>query len=341
MQDYQFKFPNPFPQELEDIQTLLSSADKILYMAEFFSDCVKQIRIRLGPTDTQLAAQLDFLSPSTKKSVIDDSFGDSPSFVVATPLPKPLKEYLEFLDFYYEVSSIGDIDMYEETSTPTFGLRHEDIEYLTSKCKKLRSFKVYVLENTSFSDESVELLVERCPKLQIVRLVWTCANLTDRSLIALGKLPDLLRASLCMLPKMTDAGLIGLTKNNKKMEELNLVADSNFTDAGIVHLPPSLLYFISGSPSYTSEGVCAMVQNTKKLVTLDLSNTPHLDDKAVIEILKNCDHIGSIDIRKSTVTSASLNTVPLPASLTKITIPRGIHFPVPTGSKCQIWWPNA
>ena len=306
-------------------------------MAEFFSDCIREIRIRLGFTDAELANQLYFLSEETKKAIINDGFEENPVFVIENYLPKPLKDFFEFVDYYYEPTSMEKIDLYEEQYQQIWGMSHEALDYLSLKCNKLRSISIWLKEDTDFGDKSIELLVERCQKLQVVNLYGNCANLTDASLLALGKLPELRRLNMNILPNMTNAGLASLTKNCTKLEALTFSGDINFSDEGIANMPTSISYFTSESSGYTSDGVATMVQRAKNLLALELAFAAKLDDRAVIEILKNCQNISEIDMTGSTLlTDACLNTVPIPASLKRLAVSKGTKITVPSGSACEI-----
>ncbi len=53
-------------------------------MAEFFAECIRKIRIRLGPTDSELKTALNYLNPITRQCVIDDAFGRlGTTFIIA------------------------------------------------------------------------------------------------------------------------------------------------------------------------------------------------------------------------------------------------------------------
>ncbi len=61
----------------QDIRDILKLADTIVYMAEFFSQCIKKIQVRLGTTVdtiTKVESYLKTENRGTYQKVIDNSF---------------------------------------------------------------------------------------------------------------------------------------------------------------------------------------------------------------------------------------------------------------------------
>jgi hypothetical protein len=308
-------------------------------MAEFFAECVKQIRVRLGPTDSELDEKLNFLTPATKKCVLDNSFGVSvASFAFKSVLEMPFSDYLNLLYKYFECTSFSEVDNFNEIGEPKFPLTDDDVDLLSSRAPKLKTVTFYVVAKANFTDRAVEYLSERCNNLQQVRLYWACEKLTDATLFALSKMENLLRISVVNAPLMTDAGMNAICK--LRLDELSITGTSNITDAGVENMPDSLIYLIMTTPKVTPPGFKKMLQTTgSKMVTLEFGSAV-LDEDCIIEVFKKCPHICRIDVRKTPVSEKLFHTVPVPPALERIVLPKGTNPPKPAGTKAQVFWPS-
>ena len=51
IRDYQCQIPPVFPEALADIKHILKENTTLVYMAEYFSECVEKIQKEMGPSD--------------------------------------------------------------------------------------------------------------------------------------------------------------------------------------------------------------------------------------------------------------------------------------------------
>ena len=47
---FDFKMPEQWPVGTDDLKEIILKADTITYMAEFFTECIEKIKLRLGPS---------------------------------------------------------------------------------------------------------------------------------------------------------------------------------------------------------------------------------------------------------------------------------------------------
>jgi hypothetical protein len=145
-------------------------------MAEFFKECVRQVRSKLGLTDHQLAKKLGCLKYSTKKCILNNSFGvDGKSFQVEKSVGK-FTEFYKIIDYYYECTSFPNIDLFSYETTENV-ISDEDFDLLTTLAPNLTHLKFL----KAITDISVERLLERCTNLQILYL--NASHLTDAALV--------------------------------------------------------------------------------------------------------------------------------------------------------------
>ena len=315
LQEYQFEFPNPFPEELVDVRDFLASSDRLLYMAEFFSECIKQIRVRLGPTDKDLESYLLYLTPTTKKCVLDNSFGiNVASFEFQGEIPMKLSDYLKFLFLYFECFSFEEIDNLKQRGDLKFAVSDEDMEFITQYMPKARSITIEATK--VMTDKTMEYISERCKEIQVIKIPGVGGKFTDACCVALGQLKRLTSVMITSAENITDDGILALS--SAKLEWLTLDND-NITNIGLGKLPSTLRNMESHSKNFTPDGVIALLKNVKGMTNLALPNAI-LTDECVIEVFRNCPFIETLDIRSSVVTDKCLNTIPIPDSFKKLII---------------------
>ena len=318
--------------DLRDIEVFLSNADKVLYMAEFFSECIKQIRKRLGHTDQELQDLfLDCLSEETQKCVLDNSFGIVNSdFVLRKPLNWNLTNYFELLNQHFECSSMKEIRLFRLTKpSRSHPLQDSDLEYLAaSLAPNLTIVELYIFE---VSDKGIKALCEKCSQLQMLEL-YGCLMLTNESFKIISTLNKLHTLIAMTVPQLTDEGVISL--ENTKLKSLMFYDDIQLTDLALLHLP-QLEVFSSDSTGFTTKGVGQFVKKTNTLTSIYL-NKSNMDDQIVAEILQSCSNIITISLESSKLSEECLLAVPVPQSLKRMMVASGVSIKVPPESACQI-----
>jgi hypothetical protein len=334
--DWQFKMPKEFPPELQDIASFLSTADTVLYMAEFFSECMKQIRLRLGEPDQQVAEVVDFLIPVSKQCVIDNSFGEfGKTLKFCKPLEMPVKDLFPYLERYYECSSIINVDSFEEAERlPVVPMTDEDVVGLAQALPRLKFMDIYVLSDL-FTDQALLTLNTLLPNLQVLRLWKNCTTLTDQAMMHLAKMKQLKVLHLNGFVQLTDAGLIAIS--NMGLEELTVSRDEDVTDVGIAALPSSIMSLSLHSIRITSVGVQQLSKKAPKLAVLKLESA-QVNDDAVIALMQNCTFIERVRFPSSVLTERCVNTVAIPGSFKDLTVAHGCEFPIPK-SNLVLYWP--
>lgn len=102
---------------------------------------------------------------------------------------------------------------------------------LAKYCKELTHIDLGL---TKVSDLGVIELAKDCPNLKTIEL--GCTKVTDKGLVELFKMcPKLAVVKLSSAKKITDSGLIALSKNAADLSEINLI-DTQVTIEGIIYL---------------------------------------------------------------------------------------------------------
>jgi hypothetical protein len=169
--------------------------------------------------------------------------------------------------------------------------------YLTDPAAVSRIERVYLfVEDTSNASDEGLAAVSRWPHLQSLTLGNTSVSpdpLSDRGLAALGTSTTLQQLSIPegTLPKITDAGLVGLSRA-PRIESL-ILPETNISDAGIESLavmPALESLTLRRSPNLTDAGICALAKS-KSLRSVTLPGPPDISD-AALEFLAN--HIENV-----------------------------------------------
>ena len=303
-------------------------------MAEFFSECVKQIELRLGPSDSEIQEKLKYLSDGTKKSVIEDSFSIHGNFVILEGLNTSVTEYIQLIKQYFECSSISDITLFESRVAVT----DADIEYITSFATKLKTIEIPAVPGTGITDKTAKILSEKCSKMQVIRFRGNCQDLTDNTFQYIAKMPEITRITCWSASQLTDQALFYVSQLNN-LQEVKLTGDALITDIGIGYLQ-NLQFLGSESKNYSEKGIEQVAKRNANLQILELK-WAKLEDKAIGHILTWNKHIHTIDFSSSTPSGKCLFTAPVPASLAKLVVKKGTTIAIPSRSICKVFWANS
>ncbi|XP_075037610.1 F-box/LRR-repeat protein 17 isoform X2 [Mixophyes fleayi] len=164
------------------------------------------------------------------------------------------------------------------------------------KCSGLVKYTAYRCKQ--LSDLSLISLATHCLSLQKVH-VGNQDRLTDEALKQLGsRCRDLRDIHFGQCYKISDEGMIVIAKGCPKlqkiyMQENKLVSDTS-VEAFAEHCP-ELQYVGFMGCSVTSKGVIRLT-NLKKLSSLDLRHINELDNETVMEIVKKCRNLTSLNL---------------------------------------------
>jgi hypothetical protein len=287
-------------------------------MAEFFAQCLKQVRKRLGFTDSQLEEQLlYYLSDSTKQCILNDSFGNDGVSFVCNVLPVTFSEWWELIDRYYEITTFHNVELFKTMHSK---MSDQDFDLLTKLAPKLKSLTISCSkENT---DLAVEYLTLRCKNIQLLLFWGDCSSLTNYSLKLLSQLENLNRLALYGASNISDEGTRELSKFSK-MSAISIFGNNKITDISVL---PDCHYLEINSNAITSESAIKYFSRATSLLTaaLQLAN---LNDEVLIALLKNNPRISTVDFKSSTLTEKSLNSVPLPCSFQTLWVTSKIQPP--------------
>ncbi|XP_075692923.1 F-box/LRR-repeat protein 17 isoform X2 [Rhinoderma darwinii] len=170
------------------------------------------------------------------------------------------------------------------------------IGMLATKCSGLVKYIAYRCKQ--LSDLSLISLATHCTSLQKVH-VGNQDRLTDEAIKQLGtRCKDLRDIHFGQCYKISDEGMVILAKGCPKlkkiyMQENKLVSDKS-VEAFAEHCP-ELEYVGFMGCSVTSRGVFRLT-NLKHLSSLDLRHINELDNETVMEIVKKCQNLTSLNL---------------------------------------------
>ena len=100
-----------FSLKFQDIKETILNADTIVYMAEFFSECLNKMKLRLGPT-TPTVSKIDAYLRSENLTVyhhiLENAFDESSSIDIN--VDKDLDHFMDMFNvikYYYGCSSLA------------------------------------------------------------------------------------------------------------------------------------------------------------------------------------------------------------------------------------------
>ena len=281
-------------------------------MAEFFHQCILQIKQRLGKTDSELDEGLTYLNEITRDCIKNDTFIKGAPFTLETSPDFSLSDYFLFLDRYFECSSLSKVDLFFETSPLQIAISDADIDILTMKFPNLKTIKLNIVKG-QFTDKSVEFLTMRCPYLQWIEFYNQShdSGLTDASFQYLATLKKLVFLTVQGMSQITDNGLIALSSSS--VEALTMTADKQISDNGIKGFKNMLMLTMNGS-HVTTSGILAMLKNNPKLVTLYLLEAS-LDSSVLEEVCRSSKIIMELVLPGCIVSKEVMQSIELPKSL--------------------------
>ncbi|KAM4808190.1 F-box/LRR-repeat protein 17 [Rhinophrynus dorsalis] len=162
---------------------------------------------------------------------------------------------------------------------------HGLLKYTAYRCKQL-------------SDISVIALASHCPSLQKVH-VGNQDRLTDEALKQLGtKCRELNDIHFGQCYKITDQGMISIAKGSPKLQKIYMQENKLVSDESVKAFAencPELQYVGFMGCSVTSEGVIHLTK-LKNLISLDLRQITELDNETVMEVVKKCRNLTSLNL---------------------------------------------
>ncbi|XP_061479627.1 F-box/LRR-repeat protein 17 isoform X2 [Rhineura floridana] len=167
---------------------------------------------------------------------------------------------------------------------------------LASKCPGLLRYTAYRCKQ--LSDTSIIAVASQCPQLQKVH-VGNQDRLTDEGLKQLGsECRELRDIHFGQCYKISDEGMIIIAKGCLKLQRIYMQENKLVTDQSVKAFAehcPELQYVGFMGCSVTSKGVIHLT-NLRNLSSLDLRHITELDNETVMEIVKRCKNLISLNL---------------------------------------------
>ncbi|XP_025896761.1 F-box/LRR-repeat protein 17 [Nothoprocta perdicaria] len=167
---------------------------------------------------------------------------------------------------------------------------------LAFKCPGLLRYTAYRCKQ--LSDTSIIAVASQCPLLQKVH-VGNQDRLTDEGLKQLGsKCRELKDIHFGQCYKISDEGMIIIAKGCLKLQRIYMQENKLVTDQSVKAFAehcPELQYVGFMGCSVTSKGVIHLT-NLRNLSSLDLRHITELDNETVMEIVKRCKNLNSLNL---------------------------------------------
>ncbi|XP_051499619.1 F-box/LRR-repeat protein 17 isoform X2 [Apus apus] len=167
---------------------------------------------------------------------------------------------------------------------------------LAIKCPGLLRYTAYRCKQ--LSDTSIIAVASQCPHLQKVH-VGNQDRLTDESLKQLGsKCRELKDIHFGQCYKISDEGMIIIAKGCLKLQRIYMQENKLVTDQSVKAFAehcPELQYVGFMGCSVTSKGVIHLT-NLRNLSSLDLRHITELDNETVMEVVKRCKNLNSLNL---------------------------------------------
>ncbi|XP_065600307.1 F-box/LRR-repeat protein 17 [Cyrtonyx montezumae] len=167
---------------------------------------------------------------------------------------------------------------------------------LACKCPGLLRYTAYRCKQ--LSDTSIMAVASQCPLLQKVH-VGNQDRLTDEGLKQLGsKCKELKDIHFGQCYKISDEGMVIIAKGCLKLQRIYMQENKLVTDQSVKAFAehcPELQYVGFMGCSVTSRGVIHLT-NLRNLSGLDLRHITELDNETVMEIVKRCKNLNSLNL---------------------------------------------
>uniref|UniRef100_A0A0K8RWC8 F-box/LRR-repeat protein 17 n=1 Tax=Crotalus horridus TaxID=35024 RepID=A0A0K8RWC8_CROHD len=167
---------------------------------------------------------------------------------------------------------------------------------LASKCPGLLKYTAYRCKQ--LSDTSLSAVASQCPQLQKVH-VGNQDRLTDEGLKQLGsECRELKDIHFGQCYKISDEGMTIIAKGCLKLRRIYMQENKLVTDQSVKAFAehcPELQYVGFMGCSVTSKGVIHLT-NLRNLSSLDLRHITELDNETVMEIVKKCRNLTSLNL---------------------------------------------
>ncbi|XP_034288609.1 F-box/LRR-repeat protein 17 [Pantherophis guttatus] len=167
---------------------------------------------------------------------------------------------------------------------------------LASKCHGLLKYTAYRCKQ--LSDTSLSAVASQCPQLQKVH-VGNQDRLTDEGLKQLGsECRELKDIHFGQCYKISDEGMTIIAKGCLKLRRIYMQENKLVTDQSVKAFAehcPELQYVGFMGCSVTSKGVIHLT-NLRNLSSLDLRHITELDNETVMEIVKKCRNLTSLNL---------------------------------------------
>jgi len=296
IKDFQFQLPPPenLPEYIADLKDILYDKNiTIPYMAEFYEQCITQLRQWLGPPDAVIESFYDTRNKlAMHKTILAKEFEVPGASEVELKL---------FLDISSDLNMEGILSALE-------GYFKFPIENIT---------KIYMPDNyITVSDEACKILSKKAKKLKSVDIA---DEITDQGLKYLGKCNSLEQIKFDTISKITDIGFKNFFQDKKtsnlrvlKFEMCDGITDETF-ELVANHVPLLEEFDLDGCVQVTSEAL-SHIAKLPHLTSAVLKSNDNIDADG-IQYLAN----GACKLTKLEVSSCDAVTDEAFAGFTALT----------------------
>ena len=200
-----------------------------------------------------------------------------------------------------QVLSLGDCDHISDVSfLRSNGISDDGVIALAQKCTALKTLRLCAIPVT---DAALLAVAEHCPELRVLS-VGGCYHISDTGVIALVQRCAALKSLDLENTRITDDAVSAAAKNCPYLEELHLGAlECDFkwdvTDNALrtiaKYLPKLQALHLDDRSGVSDAGVIELVRSCTALKTLDVSDTL-ITDAAVLAIAKHCPIIEDLNL---------------------------------------------
>ncbi len=250
-----FQLPEALPSEWQPFHSILTS-DPLVWMAEYNTTCIEQLRKRIGPSDAAIARAEVLMDEAFLKKLEDEK---------AIRLKQCNIEGV-FAAIWLKLKP-EQRNMVEELELMTMKMDASDIEQF-SELHNAERIKLAMWH--THSDEAVRSLTQASEKIKRLELFHS-PSLTDASLLAIkqGKSRGIQHLNVSHCPHITDEGLLSISEACKQLTSLIMNNCFSVTDVGVRHIAkgcPLLIYLeLKRCSSITDLGVQYIAEGCSNL----------------------------------------------------------------------------
>mmetsp|Transcript_4017 Transcript_4017/g.5638 ORF Transcript_4017/g.5638 Transcript_4017/m.5638 type:complete len:839 (+) Transcript_4017:81-2597(+) len=318
VRDFQFQFPKTWPDMVTpELKELLLNAKPVIYMAEFYSQCVEKLKEMIGVSDSLIKAFESCLTSESLSAILNNQVPNGALLLEAKPNIVPainLKEVQSALVNYYYRFLLNQVKEIHLRGFDTGA--DEGIEALLDVCPNLNGF---FLSHADITDKGLRIISEKkgenvahldvsyslvtpdalvnfvLAQKELQSLGIAQSAITDQHIsLIVSKLSHLKFLNLCN-SSIQDEGIVALAKACHSLRHLNvrLVAAKEASIEQLIAANPELETLDASQTKITDHTIQVTVEHCHQLVHLNVGGT--LVTSTGLQPLKNCPNLKTIN----------------------------------------------